>query len=201
MVAAFDIKDVLSNPARFDLKKAESINATHMRMLEISDFASRMVPYLHEAGFVSAASWDELGAREQEVLTAAAPLVQERMTLLGEAKGMVGFLFTADEDLTYDDESMTHVNKIEQRVEIVERSIELIEGLDSMANPHDVQQALRTVLVDEMGVKPRLAFTPLRVAVTGRRVSPPLFESMEILGKESSLKRLKNFREFLVSAS
>lgn len=199
MVAAFDIKDVLANPARFDLKKAESINATHMRMLELPDFAARMVPYLHEAGFVSAASWDALEAREQEILTAAAPLVQERMTLLGEAKGMVGFLFTADEDLTYDEESMGHVNKIAERVQIIERSIELIEGLDSISDPVEVQQALRTVLVDELGVKPRLAFTPLRVAVTGRRVSPPLFESMDILGKESSLTRLKNFRDYLVN--
>ncbi len=197
MVAAFDVKDVLSNPARFDLKKAESINATHMRMLEIDDFKGRMVPYLNEAGLVSAAFYEELTEREQEILTAAAPLVQERMTLLGEAKGMVGFLFTADEDLAYDEESLAQVAKIEQRAEIVNRSIELIEGLESLSDPHEIQQALRAVLVDEMGVKPRLAFTPLRVAITGRRVSPPLFESMEILGKESSLKRLRAFSEHL----
>lgn len=197
MVAAFDVKDVLSNPARFDLKKAESINATHMRMLEIDDFKGRMVPYLNEAGLVSAASYEELTEREQEILTAAAPLVQERMTLLSEAKGMVGFLFTADEDLAYDEESLAQVAKIEQRAEIVNRSIELIEGLESLSDPHEIQQALRAVLVDEMGVKPRLAFTPLRVAITGRRVSPPLFESMEILGKESSLKRLRAFSEHL----
>ncbi len=202
MVAAFDVKDVLSNPARFDLKKAEAINSTHMRMLDIADFTQRMVPYLHEAHLVTASSFEQLTEREQDILTQAAPLVQERMTLLGEAKGMLGFLFVSDADIAanYDEESLTQVNKIEQRVEILNRSIELIEGLDSLAHPHDVQQALRAVLVDDMGVKPRLAFTPLRVAVTGRRVSPPLFESMEILGKESSLQRLKAFRDFLGAA-
>jgi len=200
MVAAFDVKDVLSNPARFDLKKAEAINATHMRMLEVDDFKTRLVPYLADAELVSARSYDALTAREQEILTAAAPLVQERMTLLGEAKGMLGFLFTADADLTYDEESLTQVNKIEERIAILDRSIELISGLGSLADPHEVQQALRAVLVDELGVKPRLAFTPLRVAVTGRRVSPPLFESMEILGKDSSLARLVAFREFLAAA-
>ncbi|WP_029069352.1 glutamate--tRNA ligase [Jonesia quinghaiensis] len=197
LVAAFDVKDVLSNPARFDLKKAEAINATHLRLLEANDFRGRLVPYLHTAGVVSADSFDALTPREQDILTAGSPLVQERMTLLGEAHGMLGFLFTADADLTYDEESLVQVNKIEQRLDILDRSIALLEGLDSLENPHDVQQALRAVLVDELGVKPRLAFTPLRVAVTGRRVSPPLFESMEILGLESSLARLKAFRAYL----
>jgi glutamyl-tRNA synthetase len=201
MVAAFDVKDVLSNPARFDLKKAESINATHMRLLEAEDFRARLAPYLREAGLVSADSYDSLTEREQSILTEAGPLVQERMTLLGEAKGMLGFLFTADEDITYDEESLKQVDKIAERVDILDRSIELLSGLESLSDPYEVQQALRGVLVDEMGVKPRLAFTPLRVAVTGRRVSPPLFESMEILGLESSLVRLKRFREFLTSAS
>ncbi len=194
MIAAFDVKDVLANPARFDLKKAESINATHLRMLEAEDFRGRLVPYLHTAGSVSAPEFDQLTEGEQALLTAAAPLVQERMTLLGEAQGMLGFLFAADDAVVVDEDSAKVLK--EDAGEILDRSIAVLEARTDL-NPEEVQQELRTVLVDEMGVKPRLAFAPLRVAITGRRVSPPLFESMEILGKESSLVRLRQLRAAL----
>ena len=194
MIAAFDVKDVLANPARFDLKKAESINATHLRMLEAEDFRGRLVPYLHTAGSVSAPEFDQLTEGEQALLTAAAPLVQERMTLLGEAQGMLGFLFAADDAVVVDEDSAKVLK--EDAGEILDRSIAVLEARTDL-NPEEVQQELRTVLVDEMGVKPRLAFAPLRVAITGRRVSPPLFESREILGKESSLVRLRQLRAAL----
>ena len=194
MIAAFDVKDVLANPARFDLKKAESINATHLRMLEAEDFRGRLVPYLHTAGSVSAPEFDQLTEGEQALLTAAAPLVQERMTLLGEAQGMLGFLFAADDAVVVDEDSAKVLK--EDAGEILDRSIAVLEARTDL-NPEEVQQELRTVLVDEMGVKPRLAFAPLRVAITGRRVAPPLFESMEILGKESSLVRLRQLRAAL----
>src|SRR5690606_19116975 len=87
MVAAFDVADVLANPARFDLKKAEAINAAHLRLLAPDDFRGRLVPYLHDAGLVSARGYDDLSDGERAVLDAASPLVQERMTLLGEAPG------------------------------------------------------------------------------------------------------------------
>lgn len=194
LVAAFDVKDVLANPARFDLKKAEAINATHMRMLGVADFRNRTVPYLHSAGAVSASSFDKLSQHEQDLLTAAAPLVQERMTLLGEAPGMLGFLFVPNDGVEVDPEAQKVLK--EDAGEILDRSIAALEARDTL-DPTEVQHDLRTILVDEMGVKPRLAFAPLRVAITGRRVSPPLFESMEILGKEASLTRLRRLRAAL----
>src|SRR5690625_2699357 len=90
MVGAFDVVDVNPNPARFDVKKAEAITAAHVRMLQPADFRNRLVPYLHAEGVVSAASFDGLTPQEQETLTQAAPLVQSRMTLLGEAPGKIG---------------------------------------------------------------------------------------------------------------
>jgi glutamyl-tRNA synthetase len=83
LVAAFDIADVNPNPARFDLKKAEAINAAHVRLLGAEDFRGRLVPYLHKAGLVPAGSFADLSPEHRALLTAAAPLVQERMTLLG----------------------------------------------------------------------------------------------------------------------
>ena len=188
MVAAFDVTDVNPNPARFDLKKAEAINATHLRLLAPEDFRGRLVPYLHAAGLVSGESYDALDTREQGILVQAAPLVQERMTLLGEAPGMLGFLFLDDDALTVEPASLTALRP--EAPQVLEASIAaLVDAADFSAGA--TEQALRAALVDGLGVKPKFAFAPLRTAVTGRRVSPPLFESMEILGRDSSLARLR----------
>jgi glutamyl-tRNA synthetase len=195
LVAAFDVADVNPNPARFDLKKAEAINGDHVRMLEPDDFRDRVVPYLHTAGLVTAASFDALTAREQQVLTAAGPLVQERIGLLGEAVGMLGFLLVADDALIVEADAREAALKGDPAA-VLDASI---AALDAVADfgAESIQEALAAALVEGLGLKPRVAYTPLRVAVTGRRVSPPLFESMEILGRDATLTRLAALRASL----
>ncbi|MGP9727967.1 glutamate--tRNA ligase [Glutamicibacter sp. AOP3-A1-12] len=188
LIEAFDVKDVLSNPARFDLKKAEAINGTHVRLLAPQDFRDRLVPYLQAAELVGS----ELTSRENEVLDAAAPLVQERIGLLGEAAEMMEFLFKTDDQIVIDDKALKGMPA--NLVEVVEASIQALEGVQTW-NAEAIQEALRAKLIDELELKPRQAFGPARVAVSGKRVSPPLFESMEILGRESSLNRLRMFGE------
>lgn len=188
LIEAFDVKDVLSNPARFDIKKAEAINGTHVRLLEPQDFRDRLVPYLQAAQLVG----NELSARENEILDAAAPLVQERIGLLGEAAEMMEFLFKSDEEIEIEEKALKGMPA--NLVEVVDASISALEGVQEW-NAESIQDALRVKLIDELELKPRQAFGPARVAVSGKRVSPPLFESMEILGRESSLKRLRAFGE------
>ncbi|MCB7137904.1 glutamate--tRNA ligase [Cellulosimicrobium marinum] len=196
MVAAFDVHDVLPNPARFDLKKAEAINATHVRMLAPQDFRDRLVPYLHAGGLVPADSFADLEPRHRDLLTAAAPLVQERMVLLGESVGMLGFLFTADDAVVVEDDARAALR--DDAAEILAAATTALDALaDDAFATAAIEQALRDAIVEGMGVKPRFAFTPLRVALTGRRVSPPLFESMELLGKASTLARLARLRASL----
>ena len=193
LVAAFDIADVNPNPARFDLKKAEAINAAHLRLLAPEDFRDRLVPYLHAAGLLPVPGFDALLPGQQALLTSAAPLVQERMTLLGEAPGMLGFLFAPDDAVALEPEAVEALR--DDAPAVLDAAIRVLEALpaDSFAAT-PLQEALAAVLVSEMAIKPRFAFTPLRTAITGRRVSPPLFESMEILGKEASLARLRRLR-------
>ncbi|MFH5823956.1 glutamate--tRNA ligase [Georgenia sp. AZ-5] len=191
MVAAFDVHDVNPNPARFDLKKAEAINATHLRLLAPEDFRDRLVPYLRAAELVKADAYAGLTEREREILDAAAPLVQERMTLLGEAPGMLGFLFRDDADVTIEDDARKALRP--EAADVLDASVAALENLDGFG-AEATEQALRAAIVDGMGIKPKFAFAPLRTAVTGRRVSPPLFESMEILGRESTLARLRALR-------
>lgn len=176
MVAAFDIADVNPNPARFDLKKAESINGDHIRMLAVDDFADRMLPYLGDLVKTDA---------QRELLHRAAPLVQERMQLLGEAPGLLAFLFTADDDLEFETDALPG----EGGPSVLAISTRALSALDDWTVPA-IEATLRGALIDELGLKPRLAFGPLRTAISGRRISPPLFESMELLGKESTLARI-----------
>lgn len=187
LVANFDIHDVLGNPARFDIKKAEAINGTHVRMLEAADFRNRLVPYLQAAGTVGQA----LTAREEEILTEAAPLVQERITLLGEAPEMLSFLFKKDDAVDVADDARKGLPA--NLTEVLDAALAALEPVAEWT-AENIQSALREALVEGLGVKPRLAFGPVRTAVSGRRISPPLFESMVILGRDSSLARLKAFR-------
>ncbi|MCC3271120.1 glutamate--tRNA ligase [Arthrobacter zhangbolii] len=187
LVENFDIHDVLANPARFDLKKAEAINGTHVRMLEAEDFRNRLVPYLQHAGLVG----ETLTAREEEILTEAAPLVQERITLLGEAPDMLGFLFKADDAVDVADDARKGLPA--NLAEVLDAALTALDGVEEWT-AENIQAALRQALVEEMGIKPRLAFGPVRTAISGRRISPPLFESMVILGRDSSLARIRSFR-------
>ncbi|RDV46786.1 glutamate--tRNA ligase [Leifsonia sp. ku-ls] len=185
MVAAFDVKDVNPNPARFDLKKAESINGDHIRLLDVADFAERTIPYLAAAGVVE----EPLTAAQREVLAKAAPLVQERVQLLGETPGMLGFLFTDAASLVVEDDARASLPA--NAGEVLAAALGALELVPESEWTHDaIESALRDALVEGLGLKPRVAFGPLRVALSGRRVSPPLFESMEILGKAETIARL-----------
>jgi glutamyl-tRNA synthetase len=196
LVEAFDVADVNPNPARFDLKKAEAINAEHIRLLAADDFRDRLVPYLHHAGLVPADSYADLSPEHRALLDAGAPLIQTRVTLLGEAVGMLGFLLTADDALVVEDDARGALK--ESAAEVLDAATAALDALPAEGfTTQAVQDALQAALVDGLGIKPRFAFTPLRVAVSGRRVSPPLFESLEILGKQSTLVRIAALRASL----
>lgn len=190
MTAAFDVANVNPNPARFDLAKAEAINGDHVRMLSLDDFVERSIPYCADAGLFH----EVPRPAERKLLTDAAPLVQERVGLLGEVPGMVGFLFTEDDDLTIEPDAATSLK--DDAAAVLDAGVTALEPLDDFTTA-SIETALRSSLVDGLGLKPRLAFGPLRVAVSGRRISPPLFESMELLGRESTLARLRALRASL----
>ncbi|ANJ26688.1 glutamate--tRNA ligase [Agromyces aureus] len=184
-IAAFDVANVNPNPARFDQKKAESINGDHIRLLAPADFAERTVPYLEAAGVLTAPPSPPQAA----ILAEAAPLVQERIALLGEAPGMLGFLFTDAAGLTIDDDALKGLPA--DAAAVLAASREALDRLPAEEWTHDaIEEALRGALIDGLGLKPRVAFGPVRTAISGRRISPPLFESMQILGKIDSLARL-----------
>ncbi len=187
MAQAFEISRVNPNPARFDIKKCTAINGDWIRALSPDDLTVRIVPFLVQAGVLPDPPTDE----QLAVLRAAVPLIGERMETLSQAAGMVGFLF-ADEPgckaFAVDPDDATKLLD-EKGLATLAAARSSLETLESWTT-EDIEFALRRALIDGLGLKPRLAFGPVRVAITGRRVSPPLFESMELLGRERSLARL-----------
>lgn len=179
MVAAFDVSRVSSNAARFDLKKAEAINAAHLRLLAPDDFAERVVPYLAAEGITDP---------DRSVLAAAAPLVQERSQVLSDAARMLAFLFRDEDTFTPDDDAAAK-NLGADAAPVLEAAVAGLTDLPEWSAAA-IEESLKTSLVDGLELKPRKAFAPVRVAISGRTVSPPLYESMELLGRERSLARL-----------
>ena len=185
MVQAFTIERVNPNPARFDIKKAEAINGTHLRALAASDLAERMVPFLQGAGLLGA----EITAEQQLLLEAATPLVQERMGTLAESVDMLGFLFVDERSFERDAADEAKLLATDGGQQVVRAAHDALAALPAWETTA-IDEALRSALIEELGLKPRNAFGAVRVAVTGRRISPPLFESLELLGRERSLARL-----------
>ncbi|WBT09860.1 glutamate--tRNA ligase [Corynebacterium sp. SCR221107] len=185
LVANFDVKDVLANPARFDQKKLEAINADHIRLLELGDFTARLRAYLTEY-------FDFPADYPENKFALAAELVQTRIKTLSEAWGLLSFLVTKDEDLVLDEKSAKK-NLKEAAVAPLEAGIAALEAVQEWTT-EKIEAALQKALIEDLELKPRVAYGALRVGISGQAVSPPLFESMELLGKESTLARLKTAR-------
>jgi glutamyl-tRNA synthetase len=169
LVERFTLERVGASPATFDYAKLEWLNGVYLRALTPEDYAEALVSYLREQGV----DWDEERVRE------AAPLAQEKIATLGEFPDFVRFLFEpVQPDRSLFDGSGPILSEARQVLAAVEPfSAERIEA------------ELRA-LAERLGLKPRAAFQPIRVAVTGSKISPGLFESIELLGREETLARL-----------
>ena len=181
LVELFTIERVHSSPARFDMKKLEAINGDKIRALTIDDLTNRILPFLKRDQIIHGT------AEEIAVVKSAAPIIQERISTLAQASEMLKFLFMKNFEV--DAEELPKLREA-QAQEILKKSLEVLEPISDWRGEL-IETALRTALLDGMGLKPRIAFSALRVAVTGSHISPPLFESMELLGRERSISRIK----------
>lgn len=185
MAEAFTLERVNPNPARFDLKKCTAVNGDWIRFISPPTLAELLVPFLSQAALISR----EPTTQQSAILTQAAPLIQERLDTLSSAPGLLAFLFV--DPISIDPSLWTPEAPV-----VLARSIEVLEPIDQWSTD-SIHEALRDSLVDQMGIKPKLAFGPVRTAITGQKISPPLFESMEILGRDRCLERLRHSLESL----
>jgi glutamyl-tRNA synthetase len=182
MVAAFDVRNVNSNPARFDQKKADAINAEHIRLLSPEDFTGRLSDFFAEHGHDT--GLDAAGFAE------AAALVQTRIVVLGDAWGLLKFL----DDAAYELDPKAAAKELNaEAAPVLDVAVGALEAITEWTT-ENIEATLKGSLIDGLELKPRKAFGPIRVAVTGSTVSPPLFESLQLLGRERSLARLRSAR-------
>lgn len=187
MAREFTLDRVNKNAARFDMKKLESINGDKIRALSAQEFIERSLPFVQQAGEIAA----QPNQAELATYTAIAPLVQERVGRLSEVAAMVGFLFVDEAHFSVDEESAARLLTAETAATL-QASVQALRQLDEQDwSVEGLEKALRAALIDGLGLKPKHAFGPVRVAVTGNRISPPLFESMQLLGRQRCLARLE----------
>ena len=177
LVERFTLDRLGASPAVFDYQKLEWMNGVYLRALSPEEYADALVAYLREQGI----EWDE------ELVRRAAPLVQEKIATLGEFPEFAGFLF----------------REVEPDAVLLDGGGAMLEGAGDVLSrvepftAEPIEAALRS-LAERLDLKPRQAFQPIRVAVTGSKVSPGLFESLELLGREKSLARIEAAKSALV---
>jgi glutamyl-tRNA synthetase len=176
----FTVEKVHSSPARFDMKKLEAINGDKIRALTIDEFLKWSLPFLTKAGVITGTD------SEIALVKSALPIIQERIVKLDEVPQMLKFLFV--KEFAVEAESVSKITDSVSK-DILKRSVKELEPLSSWTH-ENIEAALRASLIEEMGLKPRIAFTAVRIATTGSTISPPLFESMELLGKDASMARI-----------
>jgi glutamyl-tRNA synthetase len=169
LIERFGLDRVVPSPATFDYEKLDWLNGMYLRALEPDEYADELVKYLRAEGY----DWDE------ELIRRAAPIVQEKIERFGLFPDFAGFLFRDVEP----DRSL-----LDGRAPVVEAARQELEGVEPF-EAAEIEGALRR-LAKELELSPRKAFEPIRVAVTGSKISPGLFESIELLGKDETLKRL-----------
>jgi glutamyl-tRNA synthetase len=182
LVAAFRLEDVNHAPAFFDVQKLRHLNGEHLRRLSVEEFVAACAPFLQPP----AAPWPP-ERFDPAVFRAMAPLVQERVAVLSEVPGMVDFLFLPEAPL--DEAAWAQVAADPQAADLLDRALQAYA--DCPFEPAALHQVTAS-LAEAVGRKLGKAQAPIRVAVTGRRVGPPLFESLALLGREETLRRLRS---------
>jgi glutamyl-tRNA synthetase len=181
LVELFTVERVNSSPARFDMKKLEAINGDKIRALSPESFLERTLPFLLRENVITGSQ------QEVEQVAKALPIIQERIVKLREVVPMLGFLFK--DSIEFDLENKEKISEPDSQ-KVLQSALKSLAAINTW-NRDEIETALRHSLLDGLGLKPRLAFGPVRIAVTGSHISPPLFESMELLGRDRSLQRLR----------
>jgi len=184
IIQHFDLDHVSSAPAKFSYDKLDWMNGVYIRSLEVDDLAARILPFLSRAGLNA----------DADTVRRITPLIQERLVKLADAVAWTDFFFV--DELDYDPQLLIQKKMTAEQVRrVLAESHQVLEALPAF-DEAEIERALRAK-AEEMGLKARQFFGPLRVATTGKKVAPPLFGTLAILGREKVLARISRARELL----
>lgn len=178
MVERFDVDKLTPSPAAINFEKLDHFNGTHIRILPVEELAARIKPFFIQAGY----------RVNDPTLLAITPLIRERLVTLDDCISFGGFFFQETVEPN-PDELVAKGLDARQSAEVARQAYEILAGLPEIT--HTTAEPPLRDLVEQLGLKPNQVFGILRVAITGQAVSPPLFESMEIIGREQCLGRVQ----------
>jgi glutamyl-tRNA synthetase len=184
MVERFSINSLTASPAAINFQKLDHFNGTHIRLLTTEDLSARIKPYFLAAGLDV----------QDETLLKVTPLIRERLVTLDDCLAFASFFFRESVEPNPEDLIAKELDA-KQSAEIAREAYEIFSGLGVVT--HAVAEPPMRAYVEESGFNAGQVFGVLRAAVTGQKVSPPLFESMEVIGREKVLERLKRAVEIL----
>ncbi len=186
IIQSFDLTHVSSAPAKFSYDKLDWMNGVYIRSLDVDDLAERLLPFLSRTGLDA----------DAETVRRITPLIQERLTSLADVVEWTDFFFT--DKLEVEPERLVEKRMTaEQAIQVLEQSYQVLSELPAF-DEQSIEAALRAK-AEEMGLKARQFFGTLRIAATGKKVAPPLFGTLAILGREKVLQRIAGARELLAS--
>ncbi|NNG34683.1 glutamate--tRNA ligase [Nakamurella aerolata] len=186
----FDFGKISTVGPIFDMKKLDWLNGVYIRELSTADFVQAVLPYLlaDKAFGPDIDSERQVSEPIRERLAALAPLIQTRMTKLTEATDYVRPFFSDAEQLPIADDAKAQLK--DSAPQVLSAVTDALAALDEWT-AENLEASIRQTVIEGLELKPKVGFTPIRVATSGQRISPPLFESLEILGKDESLRRLR----------
>jgi glutamyl-tRNA synthetase len=186
-IARFDVADINPAAAALPYAKLEWMNGMYIRALPPADLHQQLAPFVARQ-----LGQDEAELRTSHKLAQLVPLIQERIKTLSDAAGQIDWAFVDADAITYPDPSQLIGKKLSasQTLEVMTAGVELLASVDDF-NHQQIEEAFRT-RADAMAIKVGSFFQPFRVAITGRTVSPPLFESMVVLGRDETIRRVEN---------
>jgi len=184
MVERFDLVHLNPSPAAVDFAKLDHFNGTHIRMLTTEDLAGRLKPFFDQAGLKA----------EDATLLRVVPIIRERLVTLDDCVPFAGWFFR--DTVSPNPQELVGKNLTAgESADIARKAFDILSALPEI-NLVTAEPPMRK-LVDDLGLQPNQVFGILRVAVTGQTVSPPLFESMEIVGKDKVLRRIQDAIQIL----
>jgi glutamyl-tRNA synthetase len=179
LIEKFSLDKLNPSPAAINFSKLDHFNGLHIRALPLDDLARRVKPYFEQAGY----------AVDEKKLPKIAPIIQERLVTLDDAPGMAGFFFKDDVTPAVEDLVGSKMT-VPESAAAARRAFDLLASLPEITL--EIAEPPMRLLAEELGLSAGQLFGILRVAVTGQKVSPPLFESMAIIGKEKVLERIRS---------